>query len=131
MLHKVKLLAVCGVVSVACQSQKSEDMHNEIMVIHDEVMPKQDNLMSLKSKLDSLSKTSSDTLVIKKLYEALDSSDNAMMSWMQNYDVEKIATMTDADKKNYYSTEKKKITDVKIFTNKSIEEAALYLKQIK
>ncbi|MBP6386361.1 MAG: hypothetical protein KA313_09280 [Pseudarcicella sp.] len=127
MSHKIHLLLGIAMLNIACQSHSNEDIHKEIMVIHDEVMPKQDKLMTLKSSLDSLASISGDSLSIKKIYFKLDSSDSAMMSWMKEYDVQSIK---DESKKEYYNSEKKKISDIKELTNNSIEEAELYLKSL-
>ena len=115
---------------IACQKNaedKQKLMINEVMAVHDEVMPKMDDIMSLKSSLDSAIKVSPDSAKAKKLYSALDVADNQMMDWMDNYDSESVKGKSQEEISKYFAEQKTKITEVKIMTVKSIEEAKVFL----
>ena len=114
----------------ACQKNtddKQKVMINEVMAVHDEVMPKMDDIMSLKSSLDSVIKVSPDSAKAKQLYAALDVADNQMMDWMENYDSESVKGKSEVEISKYFADQKTKITEVKILTDKSIEEAKGFL----
>ena len=114
----------------ACQKNaedKQKLMISEVMAVHDEVMPKMDDIMSLKSSLDSAIKVSPDSAKAKKLYSALDVADNQMMDWMDNYDSESVKGKSQEEISKYFAEQKTKITEVKIMTVKSIEEAKVFL----
>lgn len=114
----------------ACQKNvedKQKLMISEVMAVHDEVMPKMDDIMSLKSSLDSAIKVSPDSAKAKKLYSALDGADNQMMDWMENYDSETVKGKSEEEISKYFTNQKTKITEVKVLTNKSIEEAKAFL----
>jgi hypothetical protein len=110
----------------ACQKNaedKQKAMIDEVMAVHDEV----DDIMSLKSSLDSVIKVSPDSAKAKKLYSALDVADNQMMDWMENYDSESVKGKSEEEISKYFADQKTKITEVKVLTDKSIEEAKGFL----
>jgi hypothetical protein len=107
--------------------EKQKVMIDEVMAIHDEVMPKMDEIMSLKSSLDSAIKVSPDSAKAKQLYSALDVADNQMMDWMENYDSESVKGKSEEEISKYFADQKTKITEVKVLTDKSIEEAKGFL----
>jgi hypothetical protein len=102
-------------------------MIDEVMAIHDEVMPKMDEIMSLKSSLDSVSKVSPDSLKARELSTALETADNEMMDWMEEYNPDLMKGKSAEEITKYYADEKAKITTVKTLTDKSIEEAKAFL----
>jgi molecular chaperone GrpE (heat shock protein) len=115
---------------IACQKNaedKQKTMINEVMAVHDEVMPKMDDIMSLKSSLDSAIKVSPDSAKAKTLYSNLDMADNQMMDWMENYDSESVKGKSAVEISKYFTKQKTKITEVKILTDKSIDEAKGFL----
>lgn len=115
---------------IGCQKNaedKQKLMINEVMAVHDEVMPKMDDIMSLKSSLDSAIKVSPDSVKAKELYSALDVADNQMMDWMENYDSESVKGKSEVEISKYFANQKTKIKEVKILTDKSIEEAKGFL----
>ena len=115
---------------IGCQKNaedKQKLMINEVMAVHDEVMPKMDDIMSLKSSLDSAIKVSPDSVKAKELYSALDMADNQMMDWMENYDSESVKGKSEVEISKYFANQKTKIKEVKILTDKSIEEAKGFL----
>ena len=114
----------------ACQKNaedKQKVMISEVMAVHDKVMPKMDDIMSLKNSLDSVIKVSPDSAKAKKLYSALDIADNQMMDWMENYDSESVKGKSEEEISKYFADQKTKITEVKVLTDKSIEEAKGFL----
>ena len=115
---------------ISCQKNaedKQKVMIDEVMAIHDEVMPKMDEIMSLKSSLDSAIKISPDSAKAKKLYSSLQLADDGMMDWMENYDSESVKNKSEQEIEKYLNDQKIKITEVKVLTNKSIEEAKGFL----
>jgi len=115
---------------IACQKNiedKQKVMIGEVMAVHDEVMPKMDDIMSLKSSLDSTIKVSPDSIKAKKLYSALDVADNQMMDWMENYNSESVKGKSEEQISKYFADQKTRITEVKVLTDKSIEEAKVFL----
>jgi hypothetical protein len=116
----------------ACQKNKEDKqktMISEVMAVHDEVMPKMDDIMSLKSSLDSVIKVSPDSAKAKTLYSNLDIADNQMMDWMGNYDSESVKGKSEVEISKYFADQKTKITEVKVLTNKSIDEAKIFLEK--
>ncbi|MES2516611.1 MAG: lipoprotein [Bacteroidota bacterium] len=129
-----KILLTISIIAslTACQKNtedKQKKMIDEVMAVHDEVMPKMDEIMTLKSSLDSAIKVSPDSSKAKNLYAALDSADVKMMSWMENYDSESVKGKPESEVIKYYADEKAKITEVKVLTDKSIDEAKVFLRK--
>ena len=115
---------------IACKKNtedKQKVMIDEVMAIHDEVMPKMDEIMSLKSSLDSAIKVSPDSAKAKKMYSSLQLADDGMMDWMENYDSESVKGKSQEEISKYFADQKTKITEVKVLTDKSIEEAKGFL----
>ncbi len=114
----------------ACQKNaedKQELMIKGVIDIHDEVMIKGDELMKLESKLDSAMKVSPDSLNAQKLYADLENSSNQMSIWMENYKPESVKGKSEVEISKYFADQKTKITEVKVLTDKSIEEANGFL----
>jgi hypothetical protein len=114
----------------ACQKNaedKQKAMIDEVMAVHDEVMPKMDDIMSLKSSLDSAIKVSPDSAKAKTLYTRLQLADDGMMDWMENYNSESVKGKSEEEISKYFADQKTKITEVKVLTDKSIEEAKGFL----
>ena len=115
---------------IACQKNaedKQELMIKGVIDIHDEVMIKGDELMNLESKLDSAMKVSPDSLKVQKLYANLEKASNEMSIWMENYKPESTQGKSEVEINNYFADQKTKITEVKVLTDKSIEEAKGFL----
>ena len=115
---------------IACQKNaedKQELMIKGVIDIHDEVMIKGDELMNLESKLDSAMKVSPDSLKVQKLYANLEKASNEMSIWMENYKPESTQGKSEVEINNYFADQKTKITEVKVLTNKSIEDAKGFL----
>lgn len=117
---------------IACQKNaedKQELMIKGVIDIHDEVMIKGDELMKLESKLDSAMKVSPDSLNAQKLYAGLENSSNQMSIWMENYKPESVKGKSEEEISKYFDDQKTKITEVKVLTDKSIEEAKGFLEK--
>ena len=129
-MNKIIITITLLATLTACQKNtedKQKIMINEVMAVHDEIMPKMDDIMSLKSSLDSVIKVSPDSAKAKQLYSALDVADNQMMDWMENYDSESVKGKSEEEINKYFADQKTKITEVKVLTDKSIEEAKGFL----
>jgi hypothetical protein len=117
-------------ISLSACDKKADNqkvMIDEVMAIHDEVMPKMDEIMALKSSLDSASKVSPDSVKARELSTALETADNEMMDWMEEYNPDLMKGKSNEEITKYYADEKAKITTVKTLTDKSIEEAKAFL----
>lgn len=109
--------------------------------MHDEVMPKLDEIMSLKAQLskriqhaDSLqnegisgNSIAEDRMKSVDMNQKLNQSDKMMMDWMNNYRGDSAKKLKPQEAVLYFETEKKKMTDIKEFTLKSIQEAKTFL----
>lgn len=134
-LSGVYLLIGCN--TEANKKQKEQKLAEEVIAIHDEVMPKMDQIFKLRKELKDLNNQfiadaeamqGFDTGKSKLLILHLDSSDKIMMNWMHNYNGGQ-GLYSHEEVMSYLEDEKKKITHVKEFTDKSIEEAREFLKK--
>lgn len=130
---------------IACNNDASKigKLETEVLAVHDEVMPKMDNIMSLQGKLkkklvelDSLqlSGISSNTIAeerikIVDLHKNLGIADSLMMEWMHRYDGDSAKNLPVQEAIGYFNSEMQKIQEVKVLTNKSIEEAETFINQ--
>jgi hypothetical protein len=124
------LIPIFLVTSLSACDKKPDNqkvMIDEVIAIHDEVMPKMDEIMALKSSLDSASKVSPDSVKARQLSTALETADNEMMDWMEEYNPDLMKGKSNEEITKYYADEKAKITNVKTLTDKSIEEAKAFL----
>ncbi len=111
----------------SCKDQKAEQkqLHEEVMKTHDELMMDMDKIMSnksalsqIRSKLDSLKNqnanldTTSLNSEINSMKVNLDSSDDAMMKWMNNFNPD-YTGKTSSKIMTYLSAQKIKIDSVK------------------
>lgn len=127
-----KIIIAITVIAAFAACQKNAEDKQELMIkgvidIHDEVMIKGDELMKLESKLDSAMKVSPDSLNAQKLYADLENSSNQMSIWMENYEPESVKGKSEEEISKYFADQKTKITEVKVLTDKSIEEAKVFL----
>ena len=131
-MKKILITTSLFITLISCQKNaedKQKVMINEVMAVHDEVMPKMDDIMLLKSSLDSAIKVSPDSAKAKTLYSALDMADNQMMDWMENYDSELVKGKSEEEISKYFADQKTKIMEVKVLTDRSIEEAKGFLRK--
>lgn len=137
------LTIILPAILVACNNDKEKvlDLESEVLTLHDEVMPKLDEIMTLKSRLskkiqrmDSLQNegVSGNDLAENRmkavdLNQKLNESDKMMMDWMRGYKGDSAKKLKPAQAILYFENEKKKITVVKDFTLKSIQDTKTYL----
>ena len=96
-------------------------LHTEIMVVHDEVMPEMSTIHRIKKKLKNLDTTGEE---IDQLVTNLDDADEAMMSWMADYDR---PDGSDSLSLAYLRMEKEKISDVSRKMKSAIREGNEFL----
>jgi hypothetical protein len=141
---KIRLVVLMSLIAflIGCNTEankkkKEQKLAEEVIAIHDEVMPKMDQIFKLRKELKDLnnqfilninSMRGFDTSKSKMLIAHLDSSDKLMMDWMHQYNGGQ-GLYSHEEVMNYLEEEKKKITYVKEFTDKSIEEARNFLKK--
>ena len=125
------MIAACGK-SLSKEEKEAriiEQQIHEVMAIHDSVMPKTGEIFKLKKKLSGYETLVTDSVLIQKIYRIknlLVEADDAMMDWMHEFR-EADPMLTFEEKQQYYSEEKKKITDVKIKMLASIDSAKTLL----
>ncbi len=136
LLFSTALMLACGK-----DKDKALELETEVMQMHDEVMPKLDEIMSLKAQLskriqhaDSLqnegisgNSIAEDRMKSVDMNQKLNQSDKMMMDWMNNYRGDSAKKLKPQEAVLYFETEKKKMTDIKEFTLKSIQEAKTFL----
>jgi len=125
------MIAACGK-SLSKEEKEAriiEQQIHEVMAIHDSVMPKTGEIFKLKKKLSGYETLVTDSVLIQKIYRIknlLVEADDAMMDWMHEFR-EADPLLTFEEKQQYYTEEKKKITDVKIKMLASIDSAKILL----
>jgi len=112
----------------SCENQEKQEVQTlfkSVMEVHDGVMPKMDNIhearKTLKEKL-----TTADSLEVSALLEKLDSADEAMMVWMEDFN-SSFETMPIQEQKKYLELEKEKITKVRDMMMGSLEESQKWM----
>lgn len=115
------------VLVLACAPSKKEDLSSlrkEVMLIHDDVMPKMGELRSTQKKLLALADSAgSDSLAAQKYRELANTiqlANESMMDWMRNYDPN--FDGSEDETKAYLEDQRKKIQQVKIQMDSSLEE---------
>jgi predicted RNase H-like nuclease (RuvC/YqgF family) len=135
------LLLATTLVGCNKDNEKVNELETEVLTLHDEVMPKLDEIMTLKSKLskkiismDSLqnegiagNNLAEDRMKAVDLNQRLNESDRLMMDWMHAYKGDSAKKLKPQQSILYFEGEKKKMTHIKEFTLKSIQEAKSYL----
>jgi len=122
------LLLLVSIIIVSCGPPKDpayKDLYDEVMVIHDDVMPKMTDINRAKKKLRKLKDGSNDELITLQI-EQLDAADEAMMSWMHEFDARELSTLE--ENLNYLHKEKSKIQQVSDQMLQSLQEADLLIK---
>lgn len=132
---KIKsLIWLCLVALAACgnpQVERAQQLNKHCIEVHDEVMPRLGEIASLKKELSTkrttLAKdsTADEAALIeyRSLIQLLDSADEAMMSWMAQYDPDYLAEHKPEEAIAYYEDQEGKIEYVKTLMLKSIEDA--------
>jgi len=112
----------------SCENQEKQEVQTlfkSVMEVHDGVMPKMDNIhearKTLKEKL-----TTADSTEVSALLEKLDSADEAMMVWMEDFN-SSFETMPIQEQKKYLELEKEKITKVRDMMMGSLEESQKWM----
>ncbi|MEJ0056497.1 MAG: hypothetical protein WDN75_13110 [Bacteroidota bacterium] len=140
---KTFLIACSFLVLIACGKSgdhSNHDMHgdsgsenpnqalyDQVMGIHDEIMPKMEDVYKLKQTLEEkIANTPNMVEDQKKELQAmiakLDSSNNAMMEWMHQFNP--LPDSTDQEKaREYLETEMERIKKVRDLTNETLEKA--------
>ena len=107
------------------EKQEVQTLFKSVMEVHDGVMPKMDNInearKTLKEKL-----TTADSTEVSALLEKLDSADEAMMVWMEDFN-SSFETMPIQEQKKYLELEKEKITKVRDMMMGSLEESQKWM----
>lgn len=129
---RIILLGIIGMLSIISCKPKldtaGEELYAKVMEVHDEVMPKMRDIHKAKKALKKL-KTDANSTAVDQMVKKLDMADEAMMSWMHDFDkpdgkdVE--ATM------KYLNEEMVKVTNVKDVMLSSISEAQALIDKMK
>lgn len=127
--------------SCSKDADQIKELEAEVMSIHDEVMPQMDVIMSLRKDiskkiqhLDSLENEgiTGNNLAEEKMRAAdadhkLSEADKIMMRWMNEFKADSIHKLSASQQLIYFEAEKNKIEEVKIVTQKSINDVKSFL----
>lgn len=102
-----------------------QKLYDEVMVIHDDVMPKMTDINRAKKKLRKLKDGTNEELITLQI-EQLDAADEAMMSWMHEFDAPELPSL--AENLDYLNKEKTKIQEVSDQMLLSLKEADMLIK---
>ena len=129
------LIILAAVIVSACadpNQEKIDSLKAEAIAVHDEVMPQMGLIADLKgtlkkqwqeAKKDTTGMGDSLTPILAAHITMLDSADEAMMSWMADYDPTYAKHHSSDSAIVYYGSEGEKITEVKLLMEKAIEDA--------
>jgi len=128
MKYSILLLFILSILT-ACKHTEADSevqiLYDQVIEIHDEVMPKISDINKLKKRIRISDDKSKRAL---SLLKELDDADEAMMSWMSDF--QKYKTLSDSssqEKLKYLEVEKTKITQVSDQMLSSIENANIFL----
>ena len=108
---------------ISCDSNREpayQKLYDEVMEIHDLVMPKMSDINRAKKKLRKL-KTEDNQQAVNDQILKLDEADEAMMSWMADFDKPDFENLQ--DNLDYLEKEKEKISAVSDQMLNAIAEA--------
>jgi len=104
-----------------------EALYDKVIEIHDDVMPKISDISKLRRKIRKQESKSPESLM---LLNQLENADDAMMSWMSDFQVYKsYKDSTKESKMKYLNSEKVKITNVSDEMYEAINSAKEYLNE--
>ena len=127
------ILVACGKTSDHAGHQDGDNdgenpnkaLYDQVMSIHDEVMPKMEDIYKLKKQLlEELTKSNlmaDKRKEIEGMVSKLDSTNNAMMDWMHNFN-EPDTTDQEAARE-YLETQMEQIKKVRDLTNETLVKA--------
>ena len=121
-------LLLISIVIISCGPPKDpayEKLYDEVMVIHDDVMPKMTDINRAKKKLRKLKDGTNEEQITTQIQE-LDAADEAMMSWMHEFDAPELPTLV--ENLEYLNAEKIKIQHVSDQMLRSLQEADMLIK---
>ncbi len=118
------------------ETKAQEEMHDKVMFIHDEVMPEISTINRISRSLKKIKKEnqpdSSHLAQIELSLKELESADEGMMNWMQEY--KKPGKLRDSKTHEeimaYLKSEEEKITKVKEMMETSIEKGQQLLESL-
>lgn len=126
---------ITSAILVSCSDPNQEiidALKAEAIAVHDEVMPRMGEIADLRSALKKdwkLAKAdtgaASDTIaqIIASHITMLDSADEAMMSWMADYNPTYAKDHSSDSAISYYARQGDEIKDVQVLMEKAIEDA--------
>lgn len=129
---------------IACSDTQSGDdtqqkvsvLQDEVLDVHDAVMPKTELILELQqqisAKITQLESNSTNTneenlTQLSDLKKELEEAEEGMMQWMRSYADSLDADMTPQHRLTYLQNEMKKIQEVQVSMEASIEQAQQYL----
>lgn len=119
------LFSLIGFIGCNEGNDEVKKLEDEVMAVHDEVMPKITDLFSAKKELEIALKNGADSVTVFSLLKDLDSADESMQMWMEEYEMPD-ESLDKALKLSYLNEEKGKITKVKESILASIEKTTQF-----
>ena len=134
-MKKLLVAALAVLALSACNNEKDQEktLLDEVIKVHDKVMGNDNRLMDNKMKIDTLISTTIDTAQktqLTHLNAELTVSEQAMESWMQNFDPVK-GNKSHEEKVAYLTKQKKQIVKMDSLMNAAIDKSTQYLNTIK
>lgn len=131
-LNNVLILSVLLLVIYSCkhshhhpQPNQTIPLYDTVMQIHDAVMPETANIHKIRKALKEIP-TDGDRSAILQNIQYLDEAEEAMMSWMAEFEVPEDTTQ----QKSYLENEKSKIQDVSDMMYDAIRKGQILLDSI-
>jgi predicted SAM-dependent methyltransferase len=122
----------------SCQNPEKKDkmieteLQNKILKIHDKLMIKMDTTMVLQSELKKI-KVNGDSpksIEIKTIFKNLDSGNNEMMNWMNNYKLDYKGKNHNENMK-YLNSQYNEVSNINSFLVNSLSQANSLLRKQK
>ena len=126
---RFKYLLLLTTILLSCKpvfkDKQVENLYDEVIVIHDEVMPEISTINKLKKKIRQLPDQNPETM---SLIQELDTADEAMMSWMSDFQTFRgMEKETKEVKLAYLESEKIKISNVSSLMKSAIAKAKKFV----
>ncbi len=134
-MKKLLIAAFTVLALSACNDGKDQEkaLQDEVIKIHDKVMGNDNRLMDNKMKIDTLITTTTDTAQkaeLTRLNSELITSEEAMESWMQNFNPDQ-GNKSHEEKVAYLTDQKKQVLKIDSLMNAAIDKSTQYLNTLK
>ncbi|OIN59073.1 hypothetical protein BLX24_12765 [Arsenicibacter rosenii] len=119
-----------GAAKVVAEIDSVGQLEQEILAIHDSIMPQMSELMRLKKTVSAKIEATKDEAVKKgglAVSGELEQADQAMMSWMNQYNGDTLKKLQPAQAMAYLRDQHGKVTEMRRTMHTSIDHAKAYV----